>query len=144
MGVLFDLSDEIQLISQAPEDWHVEPEHLFYAIRACGMLAVIIPVFEAEQVEKGIVITAYGRLCLHEIAIRENHVTLGSQAIDDGTESVREHFFVGLADNPASWEGVIRHVFKAERAILQMIDFSGRMQAEWAEFLRVRKERLGF
>ena len=144
MGVLFDLSDEIQLISQAPEDWHVEPEHLFYAIRACGMIAVIIPVFEAERVEQGVVITAYGRIGLHEIAISENSVTLGSQTIDDGAESVREHFFVGPADVPASWEGVIRHVFKAERAILQMIDFSGRMRAEWDEYLRVRQDRLGF
>ena len=102
------------------------------------------PRFRGREVEKGVVITAYGRLCLHEIAIRENNVTLGSQAIDDGAESVREHFFVGPADNPSSWEGVIRHVFKAERAILQMVDFSGRMRSEWAEFLRVRKERLGF
>ena len=66
MAVLFDLSDEIQLISQAPEDWHVEPEHLFYAIRACGMIAAVIPVFEAEKVEKGVVISAYGRFCLHK------------------------------------------------------------------------------
>ena len=53
MAVLFDLSDEIQLVSQAPEDWHVEPEHIFYAIRACGMIAVIIPVFEGGTNREG-------------------------------------------------------------------------------------------
>jgi hypothetical protein len=144
MGRLFDLSDEIQLVSEGPENWHVEPEHLFYAIRACGMLAVIIPVFEAERAEKGIVITAFGRLCLHEIAIRETAVMLGSKAIDDKDARIIEHFFVGESDNPASWEGVIRHIFKAERSILQMIDFAGRVRAEWNEFLRIRQERLGF
>ena len=144
MAVLFDLSDEIQLVNQAPEDWHIEPEHIFSAIRACGMIAVIIPVFEAEKVEKGIVITAYGRLCLHEIAIRENNVTLGSQAIDDQEANIRESFFVGRADAPASWEGVIRHVFKAERAILQMIDFAGRMRASGRNFFASARIGLAF
>ena len=144
MAVLFDLSDEIQLISQAPEDWHVEPEHLFYAIRACGMIAAVIPVFEAEKVEKGVVISAYGRFCLHEIAISENSVMLGSKSIDDKDANIIERFFVGPADNPASWQGVIRHIFKAERAILQMFDFTGRLRSEWDEYLRIRKDRLGF
>ena len=144
MAVLFDLSDEIQLIDQAPDNYGVEVEDFFYAIRTCGMIAVIVPVFEVERVEKGCVISAYGRLCLHEIQIRENRVMLGSQAIDDREASIREHFFVGPADNPASWEGVVRHVFHHERAILQMVDFTGRLRAEWDEYLRIRKDRLGF
>ena len=73
----------------------VEVEDFFYAVRTCGMLAAICSVFEAEQVEKGMVISAYGRLCLHEIQIRENRVMLGSQAIADKTANIREHFFVG-------------------------------------------------
>ena len=72
MAVLFDLSDEIQLIDQAPDNYGVEVEDFFYAIRMCGMIAVIIPVFEVERIEKGCVITAYGRLCIHEIQIRRD------------------------------------------------------------------------
>ena len=102
------------------------------------------PVFEAEQVEKGVVISAYGKVAIHEIAISENHVMLGSQAIDDKAASVSERFFAGPADNPASWEGVIRHIFKAERSILMMVDFTGRLRSEWDEYLRIRKDRLGF
>ena len=63
MAVLFDLSDEIQLIDQAPDNYGVEVEDFFYAIRMCGMIAVIIPVFEVERTEKGCVITAYGKIC---------------------------------------------------------------------------------
>jgi hypothetical protein len=144
MAVLFDLSDEIQLIDRAPEEWHVEPEHLFYGIRACGMLAAICSVFEAEKVEKGIIITAYGRIGLHEIEIRETAVMLGSQPIDDKDTNILDRFFVGPVDNPASWDGVIRHVFKAERAILQLVDFKGQVRKEWDEFLRIRRDRLGF
>jgi hypothetical protein len=131
-------------IDQAPDHYGVEVEDFFYAVRTCGMLAVIISVFEAEKVEKGCVITAYGRLCLHEIAIRETAIMLGSQAIDDKDTNIIHHFFAGPADNPAAWEGVIRHVFHHERAILQMVDFTGRLRSEWEEFLRIRKDRLGF
>ena len=144
MAVLFDLADEITLIDQAPDHYGVEVEDFFYAVRMCGMIAAICSVFEAEQVEKGCVITAYGRFCIHEIQIRDNRVMLGSQPGDDKAESIRDHFFVGPADNPASWEGVIRHVFHHERAILQMIDFTGRLRSEWDEYLRIRKDRLGF
>jgi hypothetical protein len=103
--MLFDLSDEIELIGRAPEDWEVEPEQMFYAIRACGMIAAIVPVFEAEKIEKGAVITAYGRFCLHEIQICDGRVMLGSQAIVDKAEAIRERFFAGPADVPASWKG---------------------------------------
>ena len=142
---IFDFGEEIQFLDQAPDRYGMEVEDFFYAVRMCGMIAVIIPVFEVERTEKGCIITAYGRLCVHEIQIRENRVMLGSQAIDDEAEANnRERFFVGPSDNPASWEGVIRHVFRHEKAILQMADFAGRVKAEWGEFLRVRKERLGF
>ena len=69
---------------------------------------------------------------------------LGSKSIDDKDANIIERFFVGPADNPASWQGVIRHIFKAERAILQMFDFTGRLRSEWDEYLRIRKDRLGF
>jgi hypothetical protein len=144
MAALFDLSDEIQLIDQAPDHYGVEVEDFFYAVRTCGMIAVIIPVFEAEKTEKGMVISAYGSICLHEIQIRENRVLLGSQAIDDKDTRTIQHFFVGPSDNPASWQGVVRHIFKAERAILQMVDFTGRLRSEWDEYLRIRRDRLGF
>ena len=62
MAMLFDISDEIQLIDRAPDEWNIEPECLFYGLRACGMLAVIVPVFEAERVEKGVIISAYGQV----------------------------------------------------------------------------------
>ena len=142
---IFDLSDEIQLMDQAPDRYGMEVEDFFYAVRMCGMIAVIVPVFEVERTEKGCMITAYGRHCVHMIQIQENRVMLGSQAINDkAEENNRESFFVGPPDNPSSWEGVIRHVFHHERAILQMVDFTGRLRSEWDEFLRIRKDRLGF
>ena len=108
------------------------------------MVAAIIPVFEGEQTEKGCLITAYGKYCIHEFEIREDKVMLGSQALDDKVDGAIDHFFVGEADNPSSWEGDIRHVFKDERAILQMVDFRGRVRREWDEYLRNRGDRLGF
>ena len=55
-----------------------------------------------------------------------------------------DHFLVGSADEPSSWEATIRHVFKAERSCLQMSDFSGRVRKEWDDYLRIRGDRLGF
>ena len=144
MSMLFDLSDEIQLIDRAIDEWNIEPECLFYALRACGMVAVIIPVFEGDRTEKGILISAYGKFGIHEFEIRENKVLIGSQALDSKIDAPIDLFFVGEADNPSSWEATIRHVFKAERAILQMVDFRGRVRAEWDEYLRIRGDRLGF
>ena len=148
MAVLFDLSDEITLIDQAPDHYGVEVEDFFYAVRTCGMLAAICSVFEAERIEKGVVISAYGKLCVHEIQVRESGngglISLGSQSLEKASHGAIERFFAGPADNPESWVGVIRHVFHHERAILQMVDFTGRLRSEWGEFLRVRKERLGF
>jgi hypothetical protein len=139
---LFDISDEIQLIDRALDEWNVEPEQLFYALRACGMIAVIVPVFEGERTERGCLISAYGKHCVHEIEISEGKVMLGSKGLDE--ENGINNFFVGPSDNPASWEGVIRHVFHHERAILSMADFKGRVRREWDEYLRIRGDRLGF
>jgi len=143
-SALFDLGEEIELVAESPDRLGIEPQDAFYLCRACGVLAAICSVFEVERIEKGCVITAYGRLCLHEITIREGgFVSLGAQA-NDHAASVSENFHVGYAYLPETWEGVIRSIFKTERAILQMVDFAGRMKAEWEEFLRVRKDRLGF
>ena len=144
MSTLFDLSDEIQFLDRAEDDWNVEPEQIFYCLRACGMIQIIISVFEAEKVETGVLVTGYGRYGIHEILIRENRVTIGSQALDDKHDNPIDHFFVGEADNPSTWEAVIRSVFKNERAILSMSDFKGRVRAEWLEYLRIRGDRLGF
>jgi hypothetical protein len=141
---MFDISDEIQLIDRAIDEWGTEPEQLFYALRACGMVAVIIEVFEGDRIEGGLVITAYGRFCVHEVAIYEGRVMLGSRSMDDKDNAPIDRFFVGPADNPASWEGVIRSIFRNERAILQMVDFRGRVRREWDEYLRIRGDRLGF
>ncbi len=144
LGMLFDISDEIQLIDRAPDEWNTESEPFFYGLRACGVLAAIVPVFEGERIEKGVVIVAYGKFAIHEIMIRENRVMIGSQALDNKIDARIDHFLVGEADNPSTWEGVIRHVFRNERAILQMSDFKGRVRAEWDEYLRIRGDRLGF
>lgn len=142
---LFDLSEAIERVAEARDDWNTEPEALFYCLRACSMIAIIIPVFEAEKTEAGIVITAYGKFAVTEIQIHENHVTIGSQSLDSQGERPVERFFVGPADNPESWLGMIRHVFRAERAILQTFpDWAGRTRSEWNEYLRIRRERLGF
>ena len=142
---IFDFNEEIQFLDQAPDRYSVEVEDFFYLCRMCGMIGVIIPVFESERTEKGCVVTAYGKICLHLIEVREGSIFLASQFIEDkaAPESL-ESFYAGPADNPSAWEGVIRHVFKAERSILQMIDFPGRVKAEWSEYLRVRQDRLGF
>ena len=145
MAVLFDLSDEIQLIDRAPDDWNVEPEHFFYAIRACGMLAVIIPVFEAEQIEKGV--RHHG---LREASastrsqIRENSVMTrlaSHRRQSDATIAITSSS--GRPTTQQSWEGVIRHVFHHERAILQMVDFAGRVRAEWDEYLAHSQRSVG-
>ena len=144
MSELFDFNDEIQFIDEAPDRYGVEGEHFFYLCRMCGTIGVIVPVFEIERAEKSCVVTAYGKHCSHSIEIREARILLGSQLIEDKAPGSGESFFVGYANQPKSWEGVIRHVFKTERAILQLIDFSGRLKAEWNEFLRIRQDRLGF
>ena len=111
MAMLFDLSDEIQLIDRAPDDWNVEPEQIFYALRACGMLSAIIPVFEGEKLRRG----ASSRLT-GSSASMNSRFAMGSdawsQALDDKDDDPIDHFFVGQADNPQSWQGVIRHVFQ--------------------------------
>jgi hypothetical protein len=142
---LFDLSDEIQLLDRAEDDWGVEPEQFFYCIRCCSVLAAICSVFEAERTPRGCVVTAYGKLCAHDIEISQDRVFLGSRTIDDKNTGAPERFFAGPASSPESWMGAIRHVFKTERAILQLFpDWTGRMRSEWNEYLRVRRERLGF
>jgi hypothetical protein len=142
---LLDLSEAIERVSEAHDDWNTEPEALFYCLRACSMIAVIIPVFEAEKTEAGIVVSAFGKIAIHEISIHNNSTTIGSQALDDKSASHPEHFFVGPADNPESWLGMIRHVFRVERAIMQTFpDWAGRTKGEWNEYLRIRRERLGF
>ena len=112
------------------------------------MIGVIIPVFEAERTEKGCVVTAFGRIAIHSIEIREakagSFVALSVQPIEDRAQSTPECVFTGPASQPVTWEGVVKHVFRNERAILQMIDFSGRLKADWDEFIRIRKDRLGF
>ena len=109
------------------------------------MIAAIVPVFEGERIEKGCLVTGYGRYAIHEILIRDDRVMLGSQSLDSkGDDGPIDHFFVGPADNPASWEGVIRHVVRNEKAILPLVDFKGRVRAEWAEYIRNREDRLGF
>ena len=141
---LFDIHDEIQLIDRSIDDWNVESEPFFYGIRACGMLSAIIEAFEAEKIEKGCLIIGYGRYGIHEFVIRGGQLLIGSQAVSDRHDNPISHFSVGPADNPASWEATIRHVVKAERAILQMVDFKGRVRREWDEYLRIRGDRLGF
>ena len=113
------------------------------------MVAAICTVFEAERIEKGVVVSCYGKLCVHEIQVRESGsgglISLGSQAISDKAPyGASDRFFAGPADVPESWLGVVRHIYRNERAILWMADFPSRLKAEWAEFLRVRKDRLGF
>ena len=119
MAALFDLSDEITLIDQAPDNYGVEVEDFFYAVRTCGMLAAICSVFEAERIEKGVVISAYGKFCLHEIQVREGGsgglISLGSQSLEDkAPHGACDRFFAGPSDAPASWAGVVRHVFHHE------------------------------
>lgn len=82
MATLFDISDELPLIDRAIDEWGTEPEQLFYGLRACGMVAVVIPVFEAEKVENGVIISAFGKFAIHEFAIRDGRVMIGSQALD--------------------------------------------------------------
>ena len=142
--MVLDLSDEIQLIDRAPDEWGVEEEQFFYCLRACGVLAALVQVFEGERIEKGCCITAYGRHGIHEFLIRENKILIGSQALSDRHDNPLDHFHVGPADSPSSWEATIRHVVKAEHGILQMADFKGRVRAEWDEYLRIRGDRLGF
>ena len=69
---------------------------------------------------------------------------LGSKGLDRQERPCQLNAFSsGPADNPASWEGVIRHVFKNERAILQMVDFKGRVRAEWDEYLADSRGSVG-
>ena len=95
MAMLFDLSDELHLVDRAPDEWNTDPEQLFYALRACGMLAVIIPVFEGEKTEKGVVITAYGKFGIHEFMISDGQVLIGSQSLDSKIDAPIDHFLVG-------------------------------------------------
>jgi hypothetical protein len=146
---LFDPGDEIALIDAAPDRLGIESEDAFYAIRTCGMIGAIIPVFEIEKIERGIVVIGYGEICEHQIQVRESGgsgglVSTASLAIDDRRPNAPEYYVIGRSNLPTAWLGCLRRVFRAERAILWQADFVGRVKAEWAEYLRVRKERLGF
>ena len=110
---------------------------------------MIVPAFEVERTERrGCRVACYGRLCVHEIEIRsaknENFISLTVQIINDRTPDEPECVFTGPASQPITWQGVVKHIFKDERAILWMADFSSRLKAEWDEYLRIRRDRLGF
>jgi hypothetical protein len=150
---IFDHSDEIQLLEEALDRYGIEPEDFFYLCRACQVIAAICPVFEAEKLcvnaqfdeaEGGIIVTAFGSLCEHQIAVQGGFVSTASIAIDDRRPNAPEPSIIGRSSLPLAWLGVLRRVFKAERAILWQADFTSRVKAEWSEYLRFRKERLGF
>ena len=145
---LFDVGDEITIIDQAVDRLGIEPQEAFFLCQACGMVAAICSVFEVERIERGVVVSAYGRLCVHSIQVRESGssglISLGSQAINDQAAIDVERFFAGPADVPESWLGVVKHIYRNERSILWMADFSERLKSEWQKFLDVRRDRLGF
>jgi hypothetical protein len=144
MPTLFDFATEISFVEEAPDRFSIEPEEMFFLCQTCGALSTVCPVFEAERASESLIVTAFGKSQLHEIIVRENALLLGSKGLDDAVTTIVDHFFVGPSTEPASWAGVVKHVFRAARSILWMNDFPARLRSEWAAYLRLRQERLGF
>ena len=94
---IFDFGEELQFLDQAPDRYSMEGEDFFYLCRCCGMIGIIISVFESERTEKGCVITAYGKICLHSIEVREGSILLGSALIEDKAPGNRDSFFAGYS-----------------------------------------------
>ena len=144
MATLFDISDEIQLIDRAPDEWNTEPEQLFYGLRACGMLAVIIPVFEGEKVEKGCLITAYGQV-LHP-RIRDSRWAGDDRLAspDDKDDNPIDHFFVGPSGQPLVMGS--RHPACLQERACHLADgrFQGRVRASGMNICAIAMIGWGF
>jgi hypothetical protein len=148
MAEIFDFSDEVSLLDQAFDRYGVEPQVFFCLCQAAGMIAAVVPAFEIERTASGCILTGFGRLCIHQIEVREaendSFATLTAQVINDRAPCEPEVVFGGIASLPASWVGIVKHIYRNERSILWMADFGERLKSEWQKYLDVRRDRLGF
>jgi hypothetical protein len=144
---IFETDEALALLSEYAERYGPDERIFYYCFRSLSMMAPC-SVFEIRSSEHGFAVTAYGRRALHEIRVSENKdggcfISTSAQPLDNPF-GARERVFEGHAHSPAAWEAVVRSACRVEGATISMNDFAASLRDGWAEYLRVRDDRLGF
>jgi hypothetical protein len=146
---LIEPSEAISLLDEYRDRFALDEESFFYLFRTCSALPAHLGPFEIHPVVKGCSLTLFGKRCEFELRVINANddravVSVIAQPLDDKTGRMRQIVFSGWADEPESWLSVIRTITRCEGLTLYMHDFPATLRDSWAEYLRVRDDRLGF
>jgi hypothetical protein len=147
---IFEPSEAISLLGEHTERFGSGERLFFFLFRTCMTLPAHLGPYEIRAVAKGCAVTMYGKRAEYEIRMIEANddrsiVAVLMQPFSDKTGRARQRVFEGWADESGeSFLSVLRAITRCEGLTLFMFGFAAQLREGWAEYLRVRDDRLGF
>jgi hypothetical protein len=146
---LFEPNEALESLNEHARWYGPDEQTSYFALRSLMMLPSHLGPFEIACVKKGCTIVFFGKRCEFELRLVEvkedrSLVALSAQPLSDKAGRARARLFEGWGDEPEVWLSIIRTITRCEGLTLFMHDWPGHLRAEWAEYERIRGDRLGF